>query len=278
MIEALMQLFGENSPWLVQLIVGGAILVAVLVLAYRFLPRLTRGEYLSAGNGRVARLGIVDAIPIDGRRQLVLVRRDGVEHLILTGGPSDVVIETAIPRTRLRVAQPVTAPPPTVATLATAKPRATAAVAAASPERPVGAARELTSTGVESSSALPFPFLPIRTARPQAPPAANGHEEPDPPKRAASAFAPAGDGGAPIAMPIRSASPDGLAAVAPPPPLKPASISAILSSGPLDQTDGVRKEEPSDADGEEPAAHKISALEAEMNRLLGQIAAERRSF
>jgi hypothetical protein len=28
---------------------------------------------------------------------LVLVRRDNVEHLIMTGGPVDVVIETGIP-------------------------------------------------------------------------------------------------------------------------------------------------------------------------------------
>jgi hypothetical protein len=51
-----------------------------------------------------------------------------------------------------------------------------------------------------------------------------------------------------------------------------------LSSNPFDKPNGVRKEEPSDADGEDVAVHKISALEAEMNRLLGQIAAERRSF
>lgn len=33
---------------------------------------------------------------IDSRRKLVLIRRDDVEHLIMTGGPVDVVIETGI--------------------------------------------------------------------------------------------------------------------------------------------------------------------------------------
>ena len=33
---------------------------------------------------------------LDSRRKLVLVRRDDVEHLIMTGGPVDVVIETGI--------------------------------------------------------------------------------------------------------------------------------------------------------------------------------------
>lgn len=46
------------------------------------------------------RLDVVDHANIDGRRRLVLIRRDNVEHLILTGGPVDVVIETGIGQTR----------------------------------------------------------------------------------------------------------------------------------------------------------------------------------
>ncbi len=44
----------------------------------------------------VKRLDVVDQATVDGRRRLVLVRRDDVEHLIMTGGPVDVVIETGI--------------------------------------------------------------------------------------------------------------------------------------------------------------------------------------
>ena len=43
------------------------------------------------------RLAVVDHANVDGRRRLVLVRRDNTEHLIMTGGPVDVVIETGIP-------------------------------------------------------------------------------------------------------------------------------------------------------------------------------------
>ena len=42
------------------------------------------------------RLAVVEHASVDGRRRLILVRRDGVEHLIMTGGPVDVVIETGI--------------------------------------------------------------------------------------------------------------------------------------------------------------------------------------
>lgn len=42
------------------------------------------------------RIGAIETANIDNRRKLVLIRRDGVEHLIMTGGPVDVVIETGI--------------------------------------------------------------------------------------------------------------------------------------------------------------------------------------
>jgi flagellar protein FliO/FliZ len=42
------------------------------------------------------RLGVVEQVSVDGRRRLVLVRRDDVEHLIMTGGPVDVLIENNI--------------------------------------------------------------------------------------------------------------------------------------------------------------------------------------
>lgn len=42
------------------------------------------------------RLGVVESTSIDGRRRLLLVRRDNVEHLIMTGGPVDMLVETGI--------------------------------------------------------------------------------------------------------------------------------------------------------------------------------------
>lgn len=42
------------------------------------------------------RLGVIEQAAVDSRRRLLLIRRDGVEHLIMTGGPVDVVIETGI--------------------------------------------------------------------------------------------------------------------------------------------------------------------------------------
>ncbi len=49
--------------------------------------------------GREKRLAVVEAASVDGRRRIILLRRDDVEHLIMTGGPVDVLIESGIHRT-----------------------------------------------------------------------------------------------------------------------------------------------------------------------------------
>jgi hypothetical protein len=44
------------------------------------------------------RLAVIDAAAVDGRRRLVLVRRDNIEHLLMFGGPTDIVVEPNIVR------------------------------------------------------------------------------------------------------------------------------------------------------------------------------------
>ena len=52
----------------------------------------------NTNRGRMPRLAVIDAAAVDGRRRLVLVRRDNVEHLLMIGGPSDIVVEPNIVR------------------------------------------------------------------------------------------------------------------------------------------------------------------------------------
>jgi hypothetical protein len=42
------------------------------------------------------RLAFIERAYLDGGRKLLLIRRDDVEHLILIGGPIDLVVETGI--------------------------------------------------------------------------------------------------------------------------------------------------------------------------------------
>lgn len=76
--------------------------VAVLALigVAAWLVRRFGGNRLgaNANRGRMPRLAVIDAAAVDGRRRLVLVRRDNVEHLLMIGGPSDIVVEPNIVR------------------------------------------------------------------------------------------------------------------------------------------------------------------------------------
>jgi flagellar protein FliO/FliZ len=45
---------------------------------------------------RDKRLGVVETTTVDAKRKLLLVRRDEVEHLVMVGGPVDMLIETGI--------------------------------------------------------------------------------------------------------------------------------------------------------------------------------------
>ena len=73
-------------------------IAALIVLAIVY--RLTFAHRLRVPGGRTRqpRLGLVDAFSLDGQRQLVLVRRDNVEHLVMIGGPNDVLVESQINR------------------------------------------------------------------------------------------------------------------------------------------------------------------------------------
>ncbi len=77
-------------------LVAGAGVLLFLVIALWIVR-----AFMSAGGalmltGRNKRLSVVDQASVDGRRRLVLIRRDGVEHLLMTGGAIDIVIETGI--------------------------------------------------------------------------------------------------------------------------------------------------------------------------------------
>src|ERR1700678_4326177 len=76
--------------------------VAVLALigVVAWLVRRFAGNRLGANTnrGRMPRLAVIDAAAVDGRRRLVLVRRDNIEHLLMIGGPTDIVVEPNIVR------------------------------------------------------------------------------------------------------------------------------------------------------------------------------------
>lgn len=71
------------------------VICGMLALAWVMKRAGLSGHVLRMGGKR--RLTIVESMPVDHRRRLVLLRRDDREHLILLGPEHTTVIETAIP-------------------------------------------------------------------------------------------------------------------------------------------------------------------------------------
>lgn len=73
------------------IVTAGVILLAVILLmvVWRAISPRVSGR-------RGQRLGISEYHEIDKSRRLVLIRRDNTEHLVLIGGPQDLLIESGI--------------------------------------------------------------------------------------------------------------------------------------------------------------------------------------
>lgn len=93
-----------------------AVVVLLGLLCLALVLWIIRGRpsspFIRGGRNRAPRLAVLDAAAIDTRRRLVLVRRDDVEHLLMIGGPTDIVIETRIAPTSAESAQPATTAQP----------------------------------------------------------------------------------------------------------------------------------------------------------------------
>ena len=84
---------------LIYYVIAFVFVLALIMIGARLLKGTINKGNSKAGSflrGREKRLGVVEAASIDGKRRLILLRRDDVEHLIMTGGPVDVLIETGI--------------------------------------------------------------------------------------------------------------------------------------------------------------------------------------
>ena len=171
-------------------------IAALIVLAIVY--RLTFAHRLRVPGGRTRqpRLGLVDAFSLDGQRQLVLVRRDNVEHLVMIGGPNDVLVESQINRavasaresnqasSLLGPSAPVRRTEAALAASAAAEAPKVAAKAPASAPVPAPAA----STAATAAPPIPKAPAPLRLAARAAPGSPNrGAADPEgvppPPKR-----------------------------------------------------------------------------------------------
>lgn len=100
MIDEILNAYGARF-----VIAAGGVFLAlvVLIIVLWIIRNKAPSPFVRGGRSRQPRLQVLDAAAVDTRRRLVLVRRDNIEHLILIGGPTDIVIESGIgePKTYL---------------------------------------------------------------------------------------------------------------------------------------------------------------------------------
>ncbi|MGP4670496.1 flagellar biosynthetic protein FliO [Agrobacterium salinitolerans] len=97
MISMMEDFIGAYGNRLIVAVVGVGVALLILAIALWLLRRRSgSAPFIRGGRNRQPRLQVLDATAVDARRRLVLVRRDNVEHLVMIGGPTDIVIESGI--------------------------------------------------------------------------------------------------------------------------------------------------------------------------------------
>ncbi len=92
-------LFGAEMPLAVRFFLAFLIVLGLIGATAWAVRRFGTGRLgNSSARGRQPRLAVIDYASVDARRRLILVRRDNVEHLLMIGGPTDVVVEPNIVR------------------------------------------------------------------------------------------------------------------------------------------------------------------------------------
>jgi hypothetical protein len=90
------EIVGTNGSRFILAIGVVALGLLCLVAVLWFIRNRPSSPFIRGGKNRQPRLAVLDAAAVDTRRRLVLIRRDDVEHLVMIGGPTDIVIESRI--------------------------------------------------------------------------------------------------------------------------------------------------------------------------------------
>lgn len=243
---------------------AGALVLLVVVLVLVRMFRSGSGPFVAGGRNRRPRLAVTDAANVDNNRRLILVRRDDVEHLLLVGGPSDIVVEQNI--------RPL-APRPQAGPDEAARHQQQRYKAAATP------AAAVTTAGTANAQ---MPVEPVAPAPQVVTPARRPEAEPVAPQRASEPAREAPTPEPKVETPAPSPQPappvQQASTVKPPPateatPPAPALATADSSyEAPAPQADTAPRHQNADPAREAERA----SLEDEMTRLLEDISDDRR--
>src|ERR1041385_7380057 len=212
-------LFGTSLPLAARFFIAFLVVLALIGLTAWLVRRFGANRLGSATRGRQPRLAVIDAANVDGRRRLVLIRRDNTEHLLMIGGPTDVVVETNIVRAAAGAREPARV---SMSTETTA--RLTSSVESswvqpvAEPAAPIAPPRRSTATEE--------PWLPPEPAAPRARPAA-----------ADSLTGLAAELSSKLGAPDMAATRDPMPRTTAAPPVAPAAAPSLPETPPSPQSD-----------------------------------------
>lgn len=76
--------------------VSGLLVIMLLLVGLPFFLKVLMQRSGLAKLRAGKRVQILEVTPLDPRRRLILIRKDGDEHLLLIGGPNDLVVDSKI--------------------------------------------------------------------------------------------------------------------------------------------------------------------------------------
>lgn len=93
-----------DNVLLIKFFFAFAFVISLMLLFSWFLKKIGLSGHVAAGVRSKRRLSVVEFLPLDHKRKLVLIRRDNQEHLIILGATGETLVEGGIPVTENVVA------------------------------------------------------------------------------------------------------------------------------------------------------------------------------
>lgn len=93
MAEWIRTALGETTGQVLVVVIGLVVVLALIGLFLRLSKMISSPGFRSKN---MARLGVLEAVAVDTKRRLVLVKCDQKEHLILIGGDNDLVVDNDV--------------------------------------------------------------------------------------------------------------------------------------------------------------------------------------
>ncbi|MBO0662766.1 flagellar biosynthetic protein FliO [Jiella sp. MQZ9-1] len=222
MPQWIIDIFGDSLAPFVWVAVVAALVCTLAIVVLLMAKKLMAGGVKIGPKVKAPRLQVLDVVRVDEKRKLVLVRRDEVEHLVLVGGQTDILVEGSI----LRLPSPARGRPSDgdarldSPAMAPQQPRVAAAP-------PVAGGTTTTPRQEPRRDSQPAPQRAPAVAAVPAPAAPVLAPQPTPPRRAAPTpgAAPAPEINLDRARPVEAKSPRSQAATRAEPALPPATPS-----------------------------------------------------